>query len=236
MRSFLVAALVAVSLQLGACTPSKPDTGAPPPANAEEAAFDAQVRAALLRNPQWLDEVEQLRTREMVETDPRSFVLGRKDAPVTLVLFADYRCPFCHKSEEWVFAVAAKNPDVKIVFKEFPVLGPGSVEAAVAAIAAGNQGRYVEMHRALMASTGDLTSQAIDAAAQKAGVNVSRMRADMQDQAIGSYLQAVSVTAKRLGIDGTPAMIVNGELIEGGWNQKGVEDAIARVIAEAKPT
>ncbi len=197
----------------------------------DQAAFDQRVREALLRNPQWLDEVEALQVQRLVMADTRSPTLGRPDAPITLVAFADYRCPFCRQSEEWLFRVAAADPDVRIVFKEFPILGPQSIEAAAAALAAQRQGRYVEMHRALMDVQGEMTPQAIDNAARAAGVNVARMRADMEDETILDQLRTVHETAGELDISATPAFVVNGRVLAGGWDAASVE----RAIAEARP-
>ncbi|MEZ6023491.1 MAG: thioredoxin domain-containing protein [Hyphomonadaceae bacterium] len=141
----------------------------------EQAEIRALVRDYLVRNPdvlrEALDALEERRMSELwrqVSADPRDFSLGRADAPIVIVEFFDYRCPYCHSALEWLSDIARSRRDVRIVFKELPILTDASMEAARAQIAAMPQGRYWRFHQALMGFTGDLTSERIDQLARSA--------------------------------------------------------------------
>lgn len=201
----------------------------------EQAEIRALVRDYLVRNPDVLDEALQaLETRTSaerrlkIEGDRRDFVMGPADAQVTVVEFFDYRCPYCHAALEWVTELSRTRRDIRIVLKELPVLGPESLEAARAALAAKPQGRYWQFHQALMGFRGDLTSERINAIARQSGIDVARMRARMDDPEITAHLEQTQGLAVDSGITGTPGFLINGELIS-GFNR----DALAARIREA---
>ena len=188
----------------------------------EQAEIRSIMRDYLVRNPgvlkEALDALEQQTAserRQHMESDRRDFSLGPRDAPITIVEFFDYRCPYCHAALDWVRDVSRTRRDVRVVFKELPVLGPQSMEAARAAIASNAQGRYWQFHQALMAFRGDLTSARIDAIARQAGVDVARMRRDMESEDITHLLENNHELAYGAGITGTPGFMIEGELISG---------------------
>jgi protein-disulfide isomerase len=188
----------------------------------EQAEIRAVVRDYLVRNPdvlrEALDALEKQTAserRQHMENDPRDFALGARSAPITIVEFFDYRCPYCHAALDWVRDLARTRSDVRIVFKELPVLGPESMEAARAAIAANRQGRYWQFHQTVMAFRGELSSARLDALARQAGVDVARMRRDMQSEEITRLLEANHELAYGAGITGTPGFMIQGELISG---------------------
>ena len=163
------------------------------------------------------------------------YYVGPSDAPVTVVEFFDYRCGFCKRSAEWAVELPGRfDNKVRVVFKEFPILSPESERAALAAIAAGKQGKYVEMHMALM----DLDNgsgfgpEQIDAAAESVGVDVSLMRADMKSIEVQKTVADAKSLARTLGISGTPNFIVGTEQVSGDATQK-VEDLIEAALAES---
>jgi protein-disulfide isomerase len=141
--------------------------------------------------------------------------MGRADAPIVIVEFFDYRCPYCHAAMEWVSDIARTRSDVRVVLKEFPILSEASMEAARAAIAAMPQGRYWAFHRALMSFRGDLTSQRIDALARESGVDVARMRRAMNDPEITLLLEENRAHAIDLNNTATPLFMINGEMVAG---------------------
>jgi protein-disulfide isomerase len=216
---------------------------ASPPAMAQTALSPAQkeevrklVREYIQQNPaivqEALDELErrkQAALRKQIESDARDFSIGPRNAPVTIVEFYDYRCPYCHQAMEWVFEAIRRNPQkVRVIFKEFPVLGPASAEASQAAIAAIRQGRYLPFHQALMSHRGNLEGPQIDALARRSGIDVARMRRDMNDPAIFEHLRDNHELAAEAGVEGTPAFIINGEWLR-GWNKPDAD----RMLAEA---
>ncbi len=188
----------------------------------EQNEIRAIVRDYLVNNPDVLQEaLEALEARAQSEralriaNDSRDFSIGPANAPITIVEFYDYRCPYCHAAMEWVNDLTRSRSDIRVVFKELPVLGPESLEAARAVLAAAPQGRYLQFHRALMNFRGDLTSARIDEIARQAGVDVPRMRRNMQASEITTHLQDNHALAMDTGVTGTPGFFINGELIPG---------------------
>ena len=206
----------------------------------EQAEIRAIVRDYLVRNPEVLkDALGALETRVAaerlvrVENDSRDFSLGPADAPIVIVEFFDYRCSFCHAAAEWVNELARTRRDVRIVFKELPILSPESVEAARAALAAMPQGRYLAFHRALMNFRGDLTSARIDTIARQSGVDVTRMRRAMDAPEIARLLEDNIALARNLEISGTPGFLINGELIS-GFRREELDARLRQATSEAR--
>jgi protein-disulfide isomerase len=230
IRSFLAGAALALGLCVGA--PASAQTLTP----AQKAEVQALVRDYIKQNPQVvqeaLDELQRQRDvalRQRIENDARDYSIGPRNAPVTIVEFYDYRCPYCHSAMDWLFEAIRRNPQkVRVVFKEFPVLGPASAEASQAAIASIRQGRYQPFHRALMSFRGDLDSAQIDALARRSGIDVARMRRDMNQEAIFKHLSDNHEQAREARIEGTPAFMINGQWLR-GWDKAEAD----RLLAEA---
>ncbi len=143
--------------------------------------------------------------------DAASPVVGNPDGDVTIVAFTDYNCPYCKRSEADLNALVADDAKVRIIYKDWPILSKSSVAAAKIAIAANFQGRYAEMHKALMrmtarpANDGDI-SQAVIAA----GVDVTRLNRDLdtRDGEIVSLLKRNIQEAEALQLKGTPVYLI----------------------------
>jgi len=144
------------------------------------------------------------------------FSIGPDNAPVTVVEFFDYRCGYCKTTSEWASKLPASFENkVRVVFKDFPILSPESETAAMAALAAGRQGKYIEMHLGLMEldnKTGFKDSD-IDGVAESVGVDVAKMRADMQSVEIRKTVADTKSLARALGISGTPNFIIGTDII-----------------------
>lgn len=160
------------------------------------------------------------------------YFVGPEDAPVTVVEFFDYRCGYCKRSAEWT-ANLPKTYDnqVRVVFKEYPIFGGISETAALAALAAGKQGKYIDMHLALMAikSNDELTEQKIDELATQHGIDVQRMRADMKSDAVTGQLAEMQALGRSLNVGGTPGYFVGDQAIEGA-NLPKIDEAIRAEI------
>lgn len=207
----------------------------------EQAEIRAIVRDYLVRNPEVLrealDALEARVTAERrvaIETDPRDFSLGPDNAPIVIVEFFDYRCPYCHAAYEWVNELTRTRRDIRIVFKELPILSPESLEAARAALAAMPQGRYMQFHRALMQFRGELGTARIDALARESGIDVVRMRRNMDSEAITDLLQDNIAHARELNLSGTPGFMINGVLVEGGFNRDLLDARLREATREAR--
>ncbi len=142
--------------------------------------------------------------------------VGPLDAPVTVIEFFDYHCGYCKRAFDGVKELA-ENSDGKIrtMFVEFPILREESAIAARAALAAAKQGKYMEIHAAFMESRGVLDEAQINKLAEDAGVDVDQMRKDMQSPEINGMLQQYSAMARSIGVNGTPAFLINGQMVSG---------------------
>ena len=150
--------------------------------------------------------------------DPRvAFVTGPVGAKTTFVEFFDYNCPFCRASIPAVKKFYEANKDkARFAFIEFPIKGPQSTIAAHAALAARNQpDKYLAFHFALMNEEGLVDENLVFADAAKVGLDVAKLKADMDNPAIKAAVQASLDLAKKAKVDGTPAFIVNGHVREG---------------------
>lgn len=222
-------ALALVAGVLASCSPS----GGNAPLTADEQKIGEVVRRYLIANPQVLDEVRAAQVRTQVETDTRDFSIGPANAPVTIVEFMDYRCTFCHRAMDWVLAAQKQHGDkVRVVFVDFPVLGDPSVEAAQAALAAMRQGKYMELHQAMMRHQGPLAGATIDTLARQVGVDVARMRKDMEDEAILDHLRDNHERAEGVGFSATPSFTINGVPVK-GYNGPRLESLLAEQLKAA---
>jgi protein-disulfide isomerase len=163
--------------------------------------------------------------------DPRiAFITGPADAKKSVVEFYDYNCPYCRLSLPAVekYYQAHKN-DTRFAFIEFPIKGPDSIVAARVALAARLQpDKYLALHFALMNETELVTEAMIFAAAEKAGLDMTKLRTDMQKPEIDAAIAASKALAARAGIDGTPTFIVNGVMHPGA-----VDDDTLKNLAES---
>jgi protein-disulfide isomerase len=216
--------------------------------DAERAAIEAIVRDYLIENPEIIREALQvLRQREELAQqeqqqeqilalgaqlfdDPNSPIMGNPDGDVTVVEFFDYNCGYCKTVREDLFELVEQDSEVRVVFKELPILRQSSVIAARAALAAQEQELYVDYHNALMAHRGALDEGTIFAIAEEVGLDAEQLRADMQDPAVDEAIAANLQLAQALGVRGTPAFVVGDRLIPGAV---GLEE-LQRAVEEAR--
>ena len=195
--------------------------------------FEQRVRDYLLKNPEVIMEALQIlqeRQRaaeaenlkrtiaersEEILNDPAAPVGGNPAGDITLVEFFDYNCPYCRRVAPTVVELEEADPGLRLVYKEFPILGPGSQFAARAALAARKQGKYVPFHNALMRATNQVTEQTVMEIAREVGLDTEQLRADMQNPAIEEAIARNLQLADALGITGTPSFIIGQELVPG---------------------
>lgn len=182
----------------------------------EREAARAQGRAAVLSH------------RQALSHDPDSPVGGNPSGDVTVVEFFDYRCPHCRRMAPVIKALLAQDPRVRLVYKEMPILGEESMIAARAALAARRQGKYAEAHDRLMTESGPLTPASVVAALAAIGLDPGRLRADMEAPEVAALLGRELALAQALGIDGTPAFVVGGELVVGAVDLGTLQDLITQ--------
>jgi protein-disulfide isomerase len=214
--------------------------------------FDGRVRAYLLSHPEVLEEMLQARQIQqqaagteainaaisadpsLIAPDPRDPAVGPapEQAAATVIEFFDYRCPGCKSVAPGMLALIQANPDVRFVFKEWPILDRGddatSNYAARAALAAHAQGRYLEVHQALMAEPA-LDVAAVDQILQEAGVDMNAARAFITSEAAERHVGDIHDAARQMNLQGTPTFIVNGRATDGIDPQ-----VVAQAIAAAR--
>jgi len=168
-----------------------------------EAEQQARAQAALSQN------------ETSLFNDPMDPAHGSEEATVTLVEFFDYQCGYCKRVLPAVMKLAEEQEDLRIVFKEFPILGPASEVAAQAALAADRQGEYMAFHQALMSMRGELSAARIFETAAAVGLDVERLQADMKAPEILAHIEKTRALAQSIGVSGTPAMVVGDTLVPG---------------------
>ncbi len=207
--------------------------------------FADQVRQVLVDNPDIVVDAltayesqiearqqEELRSAlaanlDQIAATPGVHIMGNPDGKLVMVEFFDYHCGFCKTALPALTEMVESNPELGVAFIEFPILAPESEVAARAALAAGEQDRYVEMHTEMMLSNGLLTKERVLQMAGALGLDVARLEADMDSPKITGYLDAHMALADSLRIDGTPAFIIGDEPVT-GWR----EDAIRQLVAQ----
>lgn len=212
--------------------------------------FGGRVRAYLLANPQVLDEVVRARDQKanadrvnqltvaagenpaLLRPGPNEPAFGPADAKVTVVEYFDYRCPYCKLAAPGYIKLMQDNPDVRFVFREWPILDrEGEITsqyAARAALVAHAQGKYLPVHQALMAERA-LSVEAIDRVLAENGVTIGANREALQAAPVAQVLTDVQIGAGRMGLDATPTFFVNGKAMASNDPAE-----IAKAIAAAR--
>lgn len=208
--------------------------------------FDRRVRDYLINHPEVIvDAVQGMQARQEradlteaqealkaradeIFRDFNSPVGGNEQGDVTLVEFFDYNCPYCRKMAPVLIDAEKADPQLRIVFKEFPILGPGSEFAARAALAAQRQGRYEAFHHALMGAKEKVSEDSVLATAAEIGLDVERLKADMQEPSIQVAIGRNMALAAALRINGTPGFIVGDQILRGAAELTVLQDMIAQ--------
>ena len=217
---------------------------------AEDAAFGARVHAYLMAHPEVIREAAQrLQDNERVaaekassdaiaqhrgelEHDPRDFV-ANPGGKLTVVEFFDYRCGYCKLAAPQVVQLIKDNPDVRVVFKQFPIFGEVSDTAAKIALTRVAKAKGVELYQTLMADKA-LDDAALDRHLAEVGVDAAQARKDAEHPQIERQISDTHALAVALKIDGTPAFIVGDTMIPGA-DMPALKAAIARAKAATGP-
>ncbi len=245
MTALLRRLLPALLLGLAALHFTLPAT-AQDAAAADQAAFEERVRAYLLAHPEVIvDALRELDRRQKAETESQQRqaitehrdnllsgdgdpVAGNPAGAVTVVEFFDYRCPYCKAVAKDMIETLEAEGDVRIVFKEFPILGPDSQVAAKAALAANMQARYLPFHMALMAHKGTLDRDAVFGIAREVGLDMVRLEQDMESVEVATVLARNLAIADALDIGGTPAFVIGDTLVPGAVDMETLRDLVAK--------
>jgi protein-disulfide isomerase len=239
----LAALMLAIGLSAAA---SAQEAASEPFTPAQREALRQMMREFIMQNPELLIEaLESLDERRRVEgeqrarqmlverrdqifSNPANPVLGNPNGDVTLVEFFDYRCPYCKQMHAPITQLRADDRQIRFVHIQLPILGPESVIAARVAMAAQAQSRYPQVHEALMSARGNLDEAAIMRIAQQSGLDMARLRTDMNSSAITAQIDANRRLAEELGVTGTPAFVIGERLIPGAVDPTTLRGLIAQ--------
>lgn len=161
----------------------------------------------------------------MVRKDAPS--VGAADADVTVVEFFDYNCGYCRKAFSDIQDLIKDDKNVRFVFHEMPILSDQSHEIALWSLAAHKQGKYFEFHSAVMDNKGSRTLKTIKKLAAGVGLDVDQLEKDAKSDAVAEELKKSLEVARDIGIRGTPAFVIGGELYPGYLGEEGLKQTIA---------
>ena len=164
--------------------------------------------------------------------DPSIPYMGSDKPKVIIIEFFDYNCGYCKKSMDAVAELLRTEYDLKISFRDYPILSPSSRVAAKAALAAKEQGKYFIFHSALMNMQGNLNDENIYSLALNLDIDVKKLKIDMQNTAIEKIIEKNEILAKKLNIRGTPTFIINGKLYAGALDLKKLRQIINESLKE----
>lgn len=160
--------------------------------------------------------------------DPDSPVSGNVSGDVTVIEFFDYRCGYCKRVASSVTQLQRDDRGVRVVYKDYPILGEMSVLASRAALASQMQDKHQVFHEALLASKEDLTKEVIWSIAERVGLNRKQLEADMLLPQWDAIIERNRALADVLAISGTPGFIVGGELQPGALGLDGLKELVAK--------
>lgn len=217
---------------------------------AQKAELHIIIKEFLLANPEVFADVQQALEAKMekVQADkmatalkenaaeifraPTAPVAGNPKGDVTVVEFFDYNCGYCKKAFIDLAAAADKDKQLKLVLKEFPILSKGSEETARVALAAKVQGKYWEFHRAMLESPGQANEATALKVAEKVGLNIAKIKTDMNSPEVKAEIARTRALAQKLGIQGTPHFLVGERSIGGAPD--GLSELLVQTAAEVR--
>jgi len=196
-------------------------------------AFEQRVRDYLVENPQVL--VESLQRMEQQQraaqtdefgriiaarsdeifNDPETPIGGNPEGDVSLVEFFDYNCPYCRRVAPTLVEIEKRDPKLRLVYKEWPILGPNSELAARAALASRSQGKYLEFHKALMLASGLVNESKVLEVATNVGLDLEQLKQDMEAPEIKAAIERNKELAQALRVTGTPTFVIGDQMLRG---------------------
>ena len=240
----LASLLAAAAISVAGVTAASAQTFSEP----QRGEIEKIVRDYLLKHPELLQEVmaelekkqqtaEAEKARSAIKThaealfnSPRQVTLGNPQGDVTFVEFFDYNCGYCKRALGDMTALMGKDPKLKVVLKEFPVLGPGSTEAAKVAVAVRMQDKtgkkYLEFHQKLLTGRGQADRARALAVAKEIGLDVARIEKDMAGDEVKATIEESFKLAEALGLNGTPSYVVGTDVVIGAVGANTLKEKI----------
>jgi protein-disulfide isomerase len=215
--------------------------------DADKTAIQGIVKDYLLKNPEIIREAlielerrtaeaEKNRQKKLVAenqallTDPKyAHIAGNEKGDITVVEFFDYNCPYCRQSLKDIEKLMDADKNVRVILKEYPILGKASTTAAMAALASRKQGKYMEFHTALLSAKGRINDEQITKIAKSVGLDVEKLKADMKSADVIEAHKKNMEVGQKLGINGTPTFIFNDQVIPQVLPFEAMKQLIARI-------
>jgi protein-disulfide isomerase len=241
-------ALMAALLMFGAGAPALAQSFS----DAQRGEIERVIKNYLLKNPEVLQEaIAELEKRqqaaeaekgkaavkqnaELLFSSPRQVTVGNPAGDVTMVEFFDYNCGYCRRAMADLMNLMKADPKLKVVLKEFPVLGAPSVEAAQVATAVRMQDKsgkkYLEFHQKLLNSRQADKARAL-AVAKEVGLDVARIEKDMASDEVRASLQESMQLADKLGLNGTPSYVIGPNVVIGAVGYEALKEKIEQARA-----
>jgi protein-disulfide isomerase len=210
--------------------------------------IEAIIKTYLVSHPEVLEEaMTELNKRQAAEeskkheasvsenastifNSPRGVMLGNKDGDVTFVEFFDYNCGYCKRAMADMMDLMKSDPKLKVVLKEFPVLSPGSVEAAQVAVAVRMQDpggkKYLDFHQKLLGGRGPADKAHAMAAAKDAGLDMARLEKDLASPEVKATIEENFKLAEAMGMNGTPSYVIGKQVVVGAIGLDGLKEKI----------
>src|SRR5476651_1082380 len=216
--------------------------------DAQRGEIETIIKSYLLAHPEVLEEVSAelskrqtaaeaekheaavAKNAQAIFSSPRGVTIGNKDGDVTFVEFFDYNCGYCKRAMADMLDLMKSDPKLKVVLKEFPVLGPGSVEAAQVAVAARMQDpagkKYLDFHQKLLGGRGQADKARAMAAAQEAGFDMAKLDKDLASPEVRATLEENFKLAEDMGMNGTPSYVIGKQVVIGAVGVDNLKEKI----------
>lgn len=199
------------------------------------------VREYILSHPEIIPEaMSRLQNREVkslldanrqaIEKPFGGAIAGNPDGDVAVVVFFDYACPYCRQAHADALKLIKADPNVKIVYRDFPVLSDASDEAAMASLSAATQGRYTAFHNAMFETPGQVSHERTIALIRQAGLNEMKTAKDLASPELKAEIRRNLELGRALGLTGTPSYVIGNRILSGAVGT----DALAAAVAEAR--
>ncbi len=173
-------------------------------------------------------------SRDKIFNDANAPVVGNVKGDVTMVEFFDYQCGYCKMAHEAIVKLMETDKNVKLIYKEFPILGEGSVQASRAALASVRQNKYEAFHNALMATKAHLTEDIVLKVAKDTGLDLEKLKKDMDDESIEKIVKANLELGSQIGARGTPTFVIGEQVYPGAMQYDQMKQAVDTARQNAK--
>ena len=214
--------------------------------------IDKQIEDYFMRNPEKLEQALEnmqafmedranrqqaaalVQNADKLYRDEADYTMGPQNAPITIVEFFDYNCGYCKRSFAPLMEVLEENKDVRLVFKEYPILGEPSYLASSTALAINDKMKYLTYHSKLMTHSGRVSQAVVEKILGELTLPPQKLQADARSDKYVLQLAETRQLADAIGVNGTPAFVINGQLFPGALNKAELTQAIKFARAELK--